>query len=59
MHLACVRRIATVEGDDIAGKLSAADLAAREIGGTSLTQSRAIISANLYLGAQPIAQALD
>ena len=52
-------RIATVEGDDIAGKLSAADLAAREIGGTTLTQSRAIISANLYLGAQPIAQALD
>jgi Acyclic terpene utilisation family protein AtuA len=52
-------RIAAVEGDDIAAKLSATDLAAREIGGASLAQSREIISANLYLGAQPIAHALD
>lgn len=52
-------RIAIVEGDDIATKLSAADLAAREIGGTSLAHRREIISANVYLGAQPIAQALD
>src|SRR5215813_8485885 len=52
-------RLATIEGDDIAAKLSAADFAAREIGGTSLARSRDIISANLYLGAQPIAQALD
>src|SRR5262245_2637570 len=52
-------RIATVEGDDIADKLSHAELAAREVGGNSLAQSRKIISANLYLGAQPIAQALD
>src|SRR5215510_10535196 len=52
-------RIAIVEGDDIAASLSAADLAAREIGGTSLAQRREIISANVYLGAQPIAQALD
>jgi acyclic terpene utilization AtuA family protein len=52
-------RIAIVEGDDIAVRLSAADLAAREIGGTSLAQRREIISANVYLGAQPIAQALD
>jgi len=52
-------RIATVEGDDITGKLSTAELAAREIGGASLAQPRDIISANLYLGAQPIAQALD
>jgi hypothetical protein len=51
--------IAVVEGDDIATRLSAADLAAREIGGTSLAQRREIISANVYLGAQPIAQALD
>jgi Acyclic terpene utilisation family protein AtuA len=54
-----VPRIAIVEGDDIATRLSAADLAAREIGGTSLAQRREIISANVYLGAQPIAQALD
>jgi hypothetical protein len=52
-------RIAIVEGDDIAASLSAADLAAREIGGTRLAQRREIISANVYLGAQPIAQALD
>jgi hypothetical protein len=52
-------RIAIVEGDDIAASLSAADLASREIGGTSLAQRREIISANVYLGAQPIAQALD
>jgi len=52
-------RIATVEGDDITAKLSAAELAVREIGGASLAQSRDIISANLYLGAQPIAEALN
>lgn len=52
-------RIAAVEGDDIAAKLSVADLAAREVGGESLGRAREIISANLYLGAQPIAQALD
>ena len=52
-------RIAIVEGDDIATRLSAADLAAREIGGNSLAQTRKIISANVYLGAQPIARALD
>ena len=54
-----VPRIAIVEGDDIVTRLSAADLAAREIGGTSLAQRRKIISANIYLGAQPIVQALD
>ena len=52
-------RIATVEGDDITAKLSAPELAVREIGGASLAQSRDIISANLYLGAQPIAEALN
>src|SRR5215510_11841563 len=52
-------RIAVVEGDDIATKLSPGDLAAREIGGSSLAQRPEIISANAYLGAQPIAQALD
>src|SRR5262249_18214934 len=52
-------RIPAVEGDDIADKLSPAEFAAREVGGNSLAQSRKIISANLYLGAQPIAEALD
>src|SRR5262245_55338182 len=52
-------RIATVEGDDIADKLSATELAAREVGGESLARLPKIISANVYLGAQPIARALD
>jgi hypothetical protein len=52
-------RIAVVEGDDLAGKLSAGELAARESGGAILTGASDIIAANLYLGAGPIAQALD
>jgi hypothetical protein len=52
-------RIAVVEGDDLSGRLSAAEFAAREIDGTILAQARDIISANLYLGAGPIARALD
>jgi Acyclic terpene utilisation family protein AtuA len=52
-------RIAIVEGDDIADKLSATELAAREVGGESLARLPKIISANVYLGAQPIARALD
>ena len=52
-------RIAIVEGDDLSGRLSASELARRETGGKILAQRPDIISANLYLGAQPIAQALD
>ena len=52
-------RIAIVEGDDLSGRLSASELARRETGGKILAQMRDIISANLYLGAQPIAHALD
>src|SRR5262245_25313224 len=52
-------RIAIVEGDDLSGRLSASELAKRETGGKILTHGPEIISANLYLGAQPIAQALD
>ena len=52
-------RIAIVEGDDLIGRIAPADLAARETGSALLAPSREIISANLYLGAQPIAQALD
>ena len=52
-------RIAIVEGDDLSGRLSASELAERETGGKILAKARNIISANLYLGAQPIAQALD
>lgn len=52
-------RIAAVEGDDISSKLSAEDLASRRVDGVELARAREIISANLYLGARPIAQALD
>src|SRR5215475_4868652 len=52
-------RIAAIEGDDITSKLSASDLASRRVDGVDLAQAREILSANLYLGAQPIAQALD
>ncbi|HKS84170.1 MAG TPA: acyclic terpene utilization AtuA family protein [Pseudolabrys sp.] len=52
-------RIAIVEGDDLSGRLSAAEFAQRETGGKILARAREIISANLYLGAQPIAEALD
>lgn len=52
-------RIAVVEGDDMIGRIAPAELAARETGSALLAQAREIISANLYLGAQPITQALD
>lgn len=52
-------RIAVVEGDDLTGTLSVAELAARETGGALLRTAREIVAANLYLGAQPIAEALD
>ncbi|HXD46190.1 MAG TPA: acyclic terpene utilization AtuA family protein [Pseudolabrys sp.] len=52
-------RIAVVEGDDLTGVLSVQELAARETGGVLLRTAREIVAANLYLGAQPIAEALD
>lgn len=52
-------RVAVIEGDDLAGRLSDGDLAARETGGRILAQGRPVISANLYLGAQPIAEAFS
>lgn len=52
-------RIAVVEGDDLSGHLSPAELAAREVDGNILAGPRDILSANLYLGAWPIAEALD
>ena len=57
---ACGRRgSAVVEGDDLTALLSPAELAARETGGAVLRNATEIIAANLYLGAEPIAQALD
>jgi len=51
--------IAIVEGDDLTGLLSADELARRETGGSILRGATKIIAANLYLGAEPIARALD
>ncbi len=52
-------RVAVIEGDDLAGVLSAQELAAREIDGAILRGATQIVAANLYLGGEPIAQALD
>ncbi|MGN6572378.1 MAG: acyclic terpene utilization AtuA family protein [Pseudolabrys sp.] len=52
-------RIAVVEGDDLTGVLTAQELAARETGGALLRGASDIVAANVYLGAQPIAEALD
>jgi hypothetical protein len=52
-------RVAVVEGDDLVGRLSPRELAQRETDGAILRGATEIISANLYLGAVPIAQALD
>jgi hypothetical protein len=52
-------RVAVVEGDDVRGALSAQMLAAREVDGAILRDAAEIIAANVYLGAAPIADALD
>lgn len=52
-------RIAVVSGDDLMPHLSAAELAARETDGKLLGGDSQIIAANAYLGARPIAEALD
>lgn len=52
-------RVAVVEGDDLSGSLSKSELAARETGGALLKGDGEIVAANAYLGAGPIAQALD
>lgn len=52
-------RIAYIDGDDLSGMLTPAELAARETGGSLLAGTPDIIAANLYLGAEPIVQALD
>jgi hypothetical protein len=52
-------RIAIVEGDDVNNLLTPRELADREIDGTALRGATKVIAANLYLGAGPIAEALD
>jgi len=52
-------RIATVEGDDLLEAFTPAELAARETDGALLRTGPQIVAANVYLGAEAIAQALD
>src|SRR5262245_30425751 len=52
-------RIAVIEGDDLSETFSAEELRAREVDGTILADRPAMVAANVYLGAAPIAQALD
>ena len=49
--------VAVVEGDDLTGALSPQEFAARETGGALLADGPAIVAANVYLGAAPIAEA--
>jgi hypothetical protein len=52
-------RVAVIEGDDLGATFSADELGAREVDATVLSGRPAIVAANAYLGAEPIAQALD
>jgi hypothetical protein len=52
-------RIAVIEGDDLTDTIALDELRAREVGGSLLADRPAIVAANVYLGAEPIAQALD
>jgi hypothetical protein len=52
-------KIAVVSGDDLSARLTTADLAARETDGRLLQGRDSVVAANAYLGARPIAEALD
>ena len=54
-----VPRIAVVEGDDLSGVLAPHEFARREVGGALLSNNPPIVAANAYIGAAPIAEALD
>jgi Acyclic terpene utilisation family protein AtuA len=51
--------IAVVEGDDLTGSFTFEELRARECDGSLLGKEHKIAAANVYLGAEGIAQALD
>ncbi len=51
-------KIAVVAGDDLSARLTPGELAGRETDGALLQGRTAIVAANAYLGAQPIAEAL-
>jgi hypothetical protein len=52
-------RIAIVDGDDLTASITLDELRARETGGTVLAGSPRVVAANVYLGAEGIARALD
>jgi hypothetical protein len=52
-------RIAVIDGDDLSEMFSSAELAVREVAGHVLAAGASVVAANVYLGAAPIAQALD
>jgi hypothetical protein len=52
-------KVAIVEGDDLSGVLAPDEFARREVGGTLLSKTPPIVAANAYIGAAPIAEALD
>ena len=52
-------RIAVIEGDDLTATFSAEELAEREMNGKVLANLPRVVAANVYLGAAPIARALD
>jgi hypothetical protein len=52
-------RVAVVEGDDLTNVLSSEEFAARETAGALLADAPPVVAANVYLGAAPIARALD
>lgn len=52
-------RIAVVDGADISGRLTPEAFAARESGGRLLAGAPVPVSADVYIGARPIAEALD
>jgi hypothetical protein len=52
-------RIAVIAGDDLTAAFSTEELAARETNGKLLANLPRVVAANVYLGAAPIAQALD
>jgi hypothetical protein len=52
-------RVAVIEGDDLSEIFSPEELIAREVAGAVLSAGAPVVAANVYLGAGPIAEALD
>ena len=54
-----IPRVAVITGDDVTGAYTREELAQREVGDQLLKEKVEIVSANVYLGALPIAHALN